>query len=406
VTGFWRPRRQAGTADAVMGRHNGPLIMAPAHDDHDPELLEQLAHLEELERRHGSQYQQVDDPIGGEAEGAALPLPEEAWPAIIPEVPVVAGDSLAPVLQWLEIARSVLSARASRNRDELQRLSSQWVHLSRNLARFRAEEVAALVEAQARVRERIAGDETACHLIRLVSAHLEGWERAPDAVAPGDAGGADRELMRRLLDGAAEDRARSAHALLEGLLERLAGLALDMEVVQREVDHEPHRAAETVRALQDRLTGVVEDLRGLPGTAVVAPLDGEPLHATLRRCLERYQPGVAPDLAWTGGEPADPEVRAAVLWVVQEFLAGSTAAGGRAPRVSLANGGDEVVLRLTAEVPGGADGAAEPGWVLRSRTRAAVAGGTLAAVPQDGGDAGYAWADLEVRFPVRPLSEG
>ena len=229
MAGFWRPRRQAEIAqpDDADG-----VNVATGAELHDPELEAQLAHLEAIERRHEQLLTE-----GGFEGATELRLPEEAWPAAIPAVP--AADGVEPLLQWMELARAVLSARASRNRDELQRLSSQWVHISRNLGRFRADEVAAVVEAEARVRERIAGDETAVHLVRLLNGYLGTWSDSP-------AESADVALMR-------------------SVVESLSALALDVEVVHRQAERDPAGAAEALRGLQQRLANMVEDLRTPPG---------------------------------------------------------------------------------------------------------------------------------------------
>jgi hypothetical protein len=389
VAGFWRPRRQAETGEPANSGTEAGVNLAAPEELHDSELQAQLDHLEAIERRHERLYMEPGDEGAREGDPTVVPLPEEAWPQAIPPLPAVEADSVAPLQRWLETARVVLSARASRNRDELQRLGSQWVHISRNLNRFRADEVAAVVESEARVRERIAADETACHLIRLLQGHLGEWGENPvaSALAP-----ADVEMVRRLLDDAAIDRVRATQAVLGTVIESLSATALDMEVVQRQAEREPEATAEAIRGLHDRMSGLVDDLRGQPGSAdLVVQGEDEPLHAALRRSLDAYQHRLAGDLTWSGGEPEASEVRAAVLWIAQEFLAGVWSAGGREVRLGLANGPDGVALHLSAEAP---VAVLEAGWLLRCRARAAVAGGTLAAEPGDGSVA------VDVRFPV------
>jgi signal transduction histidine kinase len=376
--------------------------------DDDAVLEAQLAHLEAIERRHEEVFrQQVAEPADATEQA---PLPEEAWPAAIGEPPPPDGTSLAPLLAWLERARAVLGARAGRNRDELQRLRSQWVHISRNLTRFRADEVAHVVEAQSLVRERIAADETCVHALTLTATFLRAWEALAVAetelrgvpAEPPPAPPADVELVRRLLDDSAADRAAAAARVLDAVLEALAGMGLDMEVVQRQAEREPEAAGELVRQLGERLAGVAEDLRGM--SAAVSPVvgePGEPLHATLRRCAEAHQGRLSVEVAWSGPEPVAAPVREAMPAVVQEFLAACVARGVPRVGIAMAWSGADCVLRLTAlagglEQPGDAVGdagaAAEPGWVLRCRARSAVAGGTLI-VPAG------TWSDVEVRFP-------
>jgi hypothetical protein len=394
-----------GQPEATPGASTPPgrgVTMAVVPDDDDAVLEAQLAHLDAIEQRHEQLYRQELARADADTLGAP-PLPEEAWPQSIGEPPMPDGASLAAYVAWLDRARALLAARAARNRDELALLESQWVHVYRNVGRFQPEDVAGVIESLGQVRERIAADETCVHLLRLLRAWLRTWEElaagaarevvgVAEAAAP--APPADVELVRRLLDEVALDRARDAAALLDGVLESLSGVALDMEVVQRQGERSPDEIPALVRGLQERLNGVVEDLRATPGTEVALPQVGEPLHATLRRCVDRYQARLAAELAWSGGEPPGAEVRAAVLWVVQEFLAACLAAGATRATVALANTPNQAVLRLSADaVVAAPPGAAEPGWVLRCRARGAVAGGALVGLAAD-------WSSVEVRFPV------
>src|SRR5579884_578750 len=342
-------------------------------DAHDPVLDEQLAHLEAIERRQEQLYAAYEAELTGSAhrDTAEPPLPEDAWPDAIP-APPAAEDELAAHLAWLELARGVLGARAARNRDELQRLSSQWLLAQRHLDRLRADEAATLVEAQARLRERIAADETVCRLLRTLGSQLAAWEAAhpaPETPLPE----ADLTLVRRLLEESAEQRARAARELTGTVLEVLCGVALDMEVVQRHLEHDPAGAAASFRDLSRRIGDAVEDLRALPYGELVTPRDGEPLHATLRRCVERHQSRLAVDLVWSGSDAAGEEVRAAVAWVAQEFLLAAASAPEGGAGLALTGGPEGTLLALTggAALAEAVDGV-EPGWLLRCRARAAA----------------------------------
>jgi len=364
-------------------------------DAHDPVLDEQLAHLEAIERRQEQLYAAYEAELTGSAhrDTAEPPLPEDAWPEAIP-APPAPEDDLAVHLAWLELAREVLGARAARNRDELQRLSSQWMVAQRHLDRVRPEEVATLVEAQARVRERIAADETVCGLLRSLGGQLAAWEAAhpaPDAPLPA----ADLALVRRLLEESAEQRARAARRLTATVLEVLCGVALDLEVVQRRVEHDPAASGEAFGELSRRIGDAVEDLRALPHTEVIVPAPGEPLHATLRRCVERHQSRLAVDLAWSGADPVEEEVRGAIAWVAQEFLVAASEATARGAGLALSGGPDGARLAMTGDagLAEPADGV-EPGWLLRCRARAAAAGGVLTV------DAGTGRCAVEVSFPA------
>jgi hypothetical protein len=270
-------------------------------DERDPILEEQLAHLDAIERRQELRYASGEAELTGVAHSdiAEVALPELAWPEIIPEPPPP-EDGLDAYQAWLETARTVLAARAARNRDELQRLTSQWVLAQRHLARLRPEEVGSLVETQARLRERIAADETVCHLLRTLGSHLGTWASAhPAQEMPLPT--ADLDLVRRLLDESAEERARAGRELMGTVLEALCSITLDMEVVQRQAEQQPQIAAEAVHNLQTRIADMVEDLRDLPHTELVMPEADEPLHATLRRCVDHHQSRLSVDLAWSGG---------------------------------------------------------------------------------------------------------
>jgi signal transduction histidine kinase len=346
-------------------------------DERDPILEEQLAHLDAIERRQ-------EMLLAGEAEltGIAqvgvteVALTGQAWPESIPEAPAPEED-LDAHLVWLSSAGSVLTARAARNRDELQRVGSQWVLAQRHLARLRPEEVSSLVETQARLRERIAADETVCHLLRILATQLGAWSSvhtAQEMPLPT----ADLDLVRRLLDESAEERARAGRELMGTVLEALCSVTLDMEVVQRQAEQQPQAAARAVRGLQTRIADMVEDLRDLPHTELVTPQDGEPLHATLRRCVDHHQSRLAVDLAWSGGDAAPEPVGAAAAWITQEYLVAASRHGAGAVGIALRASGGGTVVTLTAdagltEAAGGVD----PGWLLRCRARAAVAGGAL-----------------------------
>jgi signal transduction histidine kinase len=374
--------------------------MFVVEDGHDSVLDEQLARLDAIERRQEMLYAACETELTGSAHGdvAEPPIPEEAWPEAIP-APPAAEDDLAAHLAWMDMARAVLSARAARNRDELQRISSQWLVAQRHLDRVRPEEVAALVETQARVRERIAADETVSHLLRTLGTQLAAWESAhPAQETPLPQ--ADLTLVRRLLDESAEQRARAARELTGTVMEVLCGVALDLEVVQRQVESDPGSTAGAFAGLGSRIAGAVDDLRSLPHTELVMPAEGEPLHAALRRCVDRHQSRLTADLAWSGAEPAAAEVRAALVWVAQEFLLAAADGGARACGLALRGGADGTLLALTADttLTGGdqEDGGVEPGWLLRCRARAAVAGGVLSVDPTEVPRR----CAVEVRFPA------
>jgi signal transduction histidine kinase len=390
VTALHRPRRDASAL------HNGPVSDTLVRgDERDPVLEEQLAHLDAIERRQELLYASGEAELTGTAHNdvAELDLPEPVWPESI-GAPPPPDEDLDAYLVWLDTARIVLGARAARNRDELQRVSSQWVLAQRHLTQLRPEEVSSLVESQARLRERIAADETVCHLLRTLGSHLGAWAPAqPAQETPLPT--ADLDLVRRLLDESAEERARAGRELMGTVLEALCSVTLDMEVVQRQAEQQPQAAAGAVRNLQTRIADLVEDLRDLPHTELVAPEAGEPLQATLRRCIDHHQSRLAVDLAWSGGDHAGEPVGAAAAWITQEFLVAASRYGAQAVGIALRSSGEGTVVTLSAGAGlAEAAGGVEPGWLLRCRARAAVAGGLLVV------DASPQRCAVEVRFPA------
>ncbi len=256
--------------------------------EQDAVLQEQLARLDALQQRAQELYATQEVELTGIAGATEAPLPEDAWPEAIPEPPSP-EDSLDAYIRWIDVARTVLGARAARDRDDVQRLGTQWLLASRNLSRFTPEEVAVLVEAQAKVRERVAADQVAARLLAVVGQQLSEWELAhPGAEVAEAVPAADLEVVRRLLDEATADRVRATRGLMQSVLDVLCAVTLELEIVQREVEQDPANSAEAFTGVQARLAGLVTDLRNLPYSEAVVPEEGEALHITLGRCVDRH----------------------------------------------------------------------------------------------------------------------
>jgi len=360
--------------------------MAPFWSTPVPEddvLARQLAHLEALERREVSRRPQS----GGEPDDAVIePLAVPAlWPASIPEAPApgAGGTSLAPLLAWLDLACAVLETRVARHQAERERLGSQWTHVLRNLDRLRPEEINAVAEGQARMREGIASDAALHDVLRRQRAHLAAWAEALDSPLT------DPTLVRRLLDDAAAERAQITEQVVRTAVDALASVALDFEVLERHLRHDPAQAPGVLDGLRGRVSATVEKLLDVPGVeAVHRP--GEPLLASLQRIGERH--GGRLHLTWSGSDLRDGDACAAVAWVLHECL-------GHLARVP------EAILETAVEV--GASGMVavrfatagaallpdgDPAWLVRSRARVALAHGRLLC-----GQAG-AGSFVEVRF--------
>lgn len=336
--------------------------------EHDEELIAQLAGLDALDQRPG----------GGATETGLIDASGHAlqplWPGAIPSPPeaIASGAGIGGYLAWLEAARNVLALRVAANQEELGRLDAQWAHVLPNLNRLRAEEVAAVAEAQVRARERIASDSALDHVIRLELAHLAAWHETLGGPLT------DPALIRRLLDDVVAERAAVAAEILERAVDTLSGLSLDLEVVQRQVGRDPGSAAGALAALRERLTRAAEELRETTPAGELRQLPGEALAATLQRCVDQVRVRVQVRLGWSGPEVRDAEAAVAIPWVLQECLHHLAAQARRQSADVSVDVGDEgrVAVRISADSPALLpDG--DPAWLVRSRARVAVAGGRL-----------------------------
>lgn len=310
--------------------------------------------------------------LRGSAAPGSRPVP--AWPEEIadPPRPGSSGGSLAAYAAWLAGAAEVLRRRVDANGAELERLGAEWAHVIRNLERLRPEEIGAVVEEQARLRETIAADRALRELVEQQRRQVAGWA---DALAGPLA---DPALVGRVLDGATAERARITAEMFEVTAEAIAGAVLDLEVVRREALREPERAAVGLFEVGRRLTGVAEDLRERARAADLRPAPGEPLPAALRRCAQALGTRVRATVVWTGPERVDARVATALAAVVEECLRhlGTSPGTEVEVAVSVAEGGSGAVLRITT--PGtGLLPDEEGAWLARARARAALAGGRL-----------------------------
>lgn len=342
-------------------------MTGPPPPEQDHELLQQLAHLEALEQR--------PTPAGrpDRAPDPAAYLVQPLWPEGVPAPPEPAASApgLGPYLAWLEAARGVLRQRVAENLEEVNRLEAQWAHVEANLARLRPEEIAVAAQGRWQVRERIASDAALDHVLGLEQEHLAAWSQTLGGPLT------DPSLIRRLLDDVVAERAAVAAGVLEVAVDTLAGLSLDLEVVQRQVGRDPGSAAGALAALRQRLTQTAEGLRDASAAGEVRQQPGEPLAATLQRCVDRVRTRLQVQLDWAGPELRDGEAAAAIPWVLQECLHHLAGRPGRqAAAVGVEVAAEAVALRIgvssAALLPDG-----DPAWLVRSRARVAVAGGRL-----------------------------
>jgi hypothetical protein len=309
------------------------------------------------------------------------PRPASAWPEQIPDPPRPGSSAgtLAGYTSWLSGAAEVLRRRVVANSAELERHAAEWAHVIRNLQRLRPEEIGAVAEAHARLREAIAADRALHQLVELQRGQVAGWAEALGS-PPGDPA-----VVERLLDCATADRARVTEEMFELTVEAIAGAVLDLEVVRREALREPERAAVGLFEVGRRLTGVAEDLRERARAADLRPVPGEPVPAALRRCAQVLGARLRATVVWSGPETVGAGAAAALPPVVEECLRHLARTPGTEVEVAVtvARGG-AVALRITSPGRGLLAAEDEP-WLVRSRARAALAGGRLVCGPGGGG---------------------
>jgi hypothetical protein len=336
----------------------------------DEDLEHQLAHVDGLERPAGERRLEAASDAGRGIKPLAV---QPRWPRGVPSPPPAgsSGTSLAPYIGWLDFACTIIEARVETNEGELERLRSQWVHVVSNLDRLRPEEIDAVVESQARVRESIANDAALHEVLRTQREQLTSWGEALASPLT------DPALVRRLLDDVVEERARIAQAVTTSIVDSLTTLLLDMEIVERRVARDPGSAAGLLQGLRERVAGSAARVRDQPYADDVLPiLPGEPLQRALRRIAERYAGRVATEAQWSGVEACEPDVSLAVASVVQECLVHLSRIQGSSCVVSVEAGAQGVSMRVaTASAALLPDG--EPSWLVRARARAALAGGRL-----------------------------
>ena len=134
--------------------------------DEDDLLAAQLASLDAIDTRtyttDPQPYTAPGAPVAVESPGSRRGL--DAFPAA-----GTVGDAVAG---WLDASMAVLEERLSGHREELDRLASQWAHALTHMARLEPDDVADLVEAQARRREELAADDAVLELLRELRADL------------------------------------------------------------------------------------------------------------------------------------------------------------------------------------------------------------------------------------------
>lgn len=363
------------------------LRTAPEGDD---ELAAQLAHLDALEHRaadrrtrDGARLRRAVPGLSGGARGRRD----------LPAAPGAAGAGgwAGALLDWYELACEVLAERVGNGAAELDRLRAQWDHVLRNLDRLRPEEVAAVAENLAALRESLAADAAVHDALRAEHDRLAGVEAALDSPL------ADPALVLRLLDDVTRERALGARLVGEAAAELVDEVRAGLAGLEPALASEPARAPGAVEALSGRLDRAAARLR--ERQLVCDPDEdeedaAESLEEALRRICDRCAGAVPTELRWLGGEMRTPEMATAVAWVVRECLFELSSAPGSSCAVEAgAPPGERPRLRLRWSSPS-LPLDCQHGWLARARARAGLCGGLLVYSPApDGGE-------VELRFPA------
>lgn len=312
---------------------------------------------------------------------AREPRPQPAWPEEIadPPPPGSSSASVAAYVAWLGGAAEVLGRRVETNTAELERLSSEWDHVVRNLSRLRPEEIGAVAEAQARLRESIAADRALRELVEVQRRQVAGWAEALGGPL------ADPALVGVLLDGATAERAEVTAELFEVTAEAISGAVLDLEVVRREALREPERAPVGLFEAGRRLAATAEGLRERARAGDLRRRDDESLLSVLQRCAQTLGTRVRVSVSWSGPQGVEPRAAAAIAAVVEECLRHLATLEDAGAEVAVnVDGRGGAALRVTTDGTGllPEDTAV---WMARARAHAARAGGMLVCGPAGDG---------------------
>jgi hypothetical protein len=285
-----------------------------------------------------------------------------------------AGTNEHALLAWLEHLDQSLPQRAAECREDEQRLATLWQHMVPKLGQFLPDEVTHVVASQLEASARRGAAEALIDMVQLER------QRLGDRVAMHrEDGPLDESTLRRLLDGIASDRATTGRALTAEVLETLCSITLDLEVTERRVGDSGNQLTETLADLRAHVIEAADGLRALPVNVAVRTQANEQIMLAVNRCLERFAGTLETSLDWRGPEPSNAESASAAVWVLQELLhhLHSCTAGFASFTVEVGTR-MQVLVVTPSNAFSVTDG--EPDWLLRSRLRLQLAGGTISRV--------------------------
>jgi signal transduction histidine kinase len=195
------------------------------------------------------------------------------------------------------------------------------------------------------------------------------------ALSEADAREALAASRARIVEASYEARRRIERDLHDGAQQRLVSLALDLSLLETDVQRDPEAAPAHVAAARAKLDAALRELRELARGIHPAVLSERGLVAALEGLAARSTVPVELEAELNGRPPA--AVEAAAYFVASEALANvAKYAPASFVAIRLSHGPDQIVLRVSDDGAGGAD--PDGGSGLRGlRDRVEALGGRL-----------------------------
>jgi hypothetical protein len=283
------------------------------------------------------------------------------------------SDLLTPpssdLASWLAELDAELLAQTEQLGEEEAQAEAVWSHMSNALHRFRAHEIDDIVNAKLEVARRRGGIDALREMVRMEREHLGHRPPATNGVA------ADSATLRRLRESLTRDRSLTGRSMTGEVLETLCSIALDLELTERRVGHDPATIAQALADLRGHITTAASTVRALPDHVQVRSEAGEALAFAVRRCIVRYAGTLEVELTWSGGEASSSESASALLWVLQEILHHLHQVVAGWAKVSVRVDDHGIAMRVETPTTALAVDGPEPDWLLRSTLRLSLAGG-------------------------------
>ncbi|HIY67290.1 MAG TPA: hypothetical protein H9830_13555 [Candidatus Agrococcus pullicola] len=211
---------------------------------------------------------------------------------------------------------------------------------------------------------------------------------------------ANRELRQRLAAEqdlvVAEERARVAAALHDGLGHRLTSIGMSLDFSSRMVEVDPVRAREEILGARATASEALNEMRRVVRAMHPVSTDTEDPLGSLRAIAESFHStGLELDFVRSGSGKPTRDAGLLMVRFVQEALTNVVRhSGATFARLRVEIDGGDVTVALEDN---GRGGEAETGYGIPSLTeRAAALGGTVTATPYGGIDGGFG---LELRLP-------